>query len=95
VIFKDLPNSIYKLSQAYFASVGVTLEIPERIMRIIAARASKNNRIGARSLKETYYHIIRHYEFDPFSSGLIKKTPQGNVLEITEDVVRKHLGKAA
>ena len=94
-IFKDLPNSIYTLSQTYFASVGVTLQVPERIMRIIADRASMNNRIGARALKETFYRIIRNYEFDPFSSGLVKKTPQGNVLEITEDVVRRYLGEAA
>ncbi len=91
-IFKDLPNSMFELSQTYFASMGVKLTIPDRVIRIIAERARKNHRIGARALKETYYNIIRHYEFDPFATGLVRRTPEGNVLEITEDIVRKHLG---
>jgi ATP-dependent Clp protease ATP-binding subunit ClpX len=64
-IFAESPDSGLRQSRAYFASLGLKLELSEAAARRIAAEAARQPRLGARALKEVFRRVIRSYEFDP------------------------------
>jgi ATP-dependent Clp protease ATP-binding subunit ClpX len=64
-IFAESPDSGLRQSRAYFASLGLRLELSEAAARRIAAEAARQPRLGARALKEVFRRVIRSYEFDP------------------------------
>ncbi len=74
-IFLEIPNSGYDQARAYFKSQGLHLALSPDAIRRIAFEASKENRLGARALKEVFRRVVRDYEFDPKSNG-----PDGSVL---------------
>lgn len=67
-IFLETPDSGYRQARAYFQSRGIKLLLSKQAIQRIAQEASKENRLGARALKEVFRRIIRDYEFDPEKS---------------------------
>jgi ATP-dependent Clp protease ATP-binding subunit ClpX len=64
-IFVEPDASIFRTSRDYFARFGVDLQITRGALLAIAWDASRQKRLGARALRETFRRIIRHLEFDP------------------------------
>lgn len=64
-IFLRTPDSGFHQARAYFKSRGIELLLSKKAVRRIAIEASKENRLGARALKEVFRRIIRDYEFQP------------------------------
>jgi ATP-dependent Clp protease ATP-binding subunit ClpX len=64
-IFLEIPDSGYSQAQAYFESRGLHLALSPTAVRRVAYEASKENRLGARALKEVFRRVIRDYEFEP------------------------------
>ncbi len=76
-IFLEVPDSGYAQAQAYFQSRGLHLALSPGAVRRIAFEALKENRLGARALKEVFRRVIRDYEFDPAEAA---NGPDGSVL---------------
>ena len=64
-IFLEIPDSGYRQARAYFESRGLHLALSPAAVRRIAVEAAKENRLGARALKEVFRRVIRAYEFEP------------------------------
>lgn len=91
-IFVEPPGSIFRTSRDYFRRFGIDLQISRGALLAIAWDASRQKRLGARALRETYRRIIRNLEFDPADG---EELPQDTVFEdlrsvtIDEDMVRQ------
>ena len=86
-IFKDIPGAIWPIATAYFKHAGITLTITEEATSLIAEKAAKENRLGARALREVFGNIVKRLEFDPMSTGLVREQAGQQVLEITREMV--------
>lgn len=67
-IFMETPDSGYHQARAYFASRGIKLLLSKQAIYRLAQEAGKENRLGARALKEVFRRLIRDYEYDPEKS---------------------------
>ena len=79
-IFVEPDASIFRTSREYFRRFGIDLQITRGALIAIAWDASRQKRLGARALRETYRRIIRSLEFEPAESG---------TLTIDEPMVKK------
>jgi len=86
-IFKDIPGAIWPTAVGYFKHGGITLTITEEATSLIAERAAKENRLGARALREVFGNIAKRLEFDPMATGLVREQGGQQVLEITREMV--------
>src|SRR5256714_647325 len=68
-IFVEPDASIFRTSRAYFQRFGVDLQITRAALIAVAWDASRQKRLGARALRETFRRVIRHLEFDPADAG--------------------------
>jgi ATP-dependent Clp protease ATP-binding subunit ClpX len=84
-IFHEPEGSIFRTSRDYFARFGVDLKITRGALVSIAWEASRQKRLGARALRETFRRVIRGLEFDPAEGG--------GVVTIDEEMVKKAMGK--
>ncbi len=84
-IFVEPEGSIFRTSRDYFARFGVDLQITRSALLAIAWDASRQKRIGARALRETYRRIIRELEFEPTDRADSGK----RVITIDEERVRQ------
>src|SRR5438128_2715199 len=64
-IFVEPVGSIFRTSRAYFERFGIDLQITRAALVAIAWDASRQKRLGARALRETFRRVIRNLEFDP------------------------------
>jgi len=64
-IFVEPNGSIFRTSRAYFERFGIDLQITRGALVAIAWDASRQKRLGARALRETFRRVIRNLEFDP------------------------------
>ncbi len=87
-IFKDIPNAILPTAQGYFVEYGVQLQITDDALYFIADKATENQRLGARALKEVFARIIKEFEYDPYDSGLVTSTAGVDKLTIDLDVCK-------
>ncbi len=87
-IFTDIPDAILPTAADYFREYGVRLEVDEAALFFIADKATENSRLGARALKEVFAKIIKEFEYDPYASGLVKQTLEGDKLTIDLDVCK-------
>jgi ATP-dependent Clp protease ATP-binding subunit ClpX len=88
-IFIEGADSGVRQSQAYFASLGVKLQITTSAARRIAREASRQPRLGARALKEIFRRVIGPYEFDPRSAAAADGILRIDVLEV-EKALERH-----
>jgi ATP-dependent Clp protease ATP-binding subunit ClpX len=79
-IFVEPEASIFRTSRDYFRRFNIDLQITKGALIAIAWDASRQRRIGARALRETYRRIIRNLEFEPSDGG---------ILTIDEEMVKK------
>ncbi len=70
-IFVEPEGSIFRTSREYFRRFGIDLQITRGALVAIAWDASRQRRLGARALRETYRRVIRDLEFAPAESGAI------------------------
>ncbi|HEX6159731.1 MAG TPA: Clp protease, partial [Thermoanaerobaculia bacterium] len=70
-IFVEPEGSVFRASREYFRRFGVDLQITKGALHAIAWDASRQKRLGARALRETYRRVIRHLEFEPRSEGTL------------------------
>src|SRR5213593_4147762 len=80
-IFVDPDASIFRISRAYFQRFGIDLQITRGALVAIAWDASRQKRLGARALRETFRRVIRNLEFDPANAG-------AGVITIDENMVK-------
>jgi ATP-dependent Clp protease ATP-binding subunit ClpX len=66
-IFVEPEGSIFRTSRDYFARFGIDLQITRGALVAIAWEASRQKRLGARALRETFRRIISGLEFEPDS----------------------------
>lgn len=90
-IFKDVPGAIWPIAIDYFRQTGIGLTITEEAVLQIADAAVEKNRLGARALREVFRKIVKRFEFDPLSTGLVREQAGQQVLEITKEVVEASL----
>lgn len=81
-IFVEPEGSIFRTSRDYFRRFNIDLQITRGALIAIAWDASRQRRLGARALRETYRRIIRDLEFEPHADG---------VLTIDEDMVKRSI----
>jgi ATP-dependent protease Clp ATPase subunit len=86
-IFRDTQGAIWPAAVDYFKYAGITLTITEEAAFLIADLAARKNRLGARALREVFGTIVKHLEFDPLATGLVRDQDGQQVLEITKEVV--------
>jgi ATP-dependent Clp protease ATP-binding subunit ClpX len=64
-IFVEPEGSIFRTSRDYFRRFNIDLQITRGALIAIAWDASRQKRLGARALRETFRRVIRTLEFDP------------------------------
>ncbi len=82
-IFLTVPDSGYHMARAYFKSRGLNLLLSKKAVYRIAKEAAREQRLGARALKEVFRRVIRDYEYDPESKV---NGPESSVLIDLPDV---------
>jgi ATP-dependent Clp protease ATP-binding subunit ClpX len=87
-------DSPFVRSRAYFAVMGIELEIEELAAALIAERAARDTRTGARSLRPIFTEIVNPFEFDPWGHDSLEPLAEGRFrLRITAELVREALAK--
>ena len=85
-------DSPFVRSRRYFAVMDIDLEIEDLAAALIAERAARDPRTGARSLRPIFTELINAYEFDPWSQEALEPLPEGRQrLRVTADLVREAL----
>lgn len=79
-IFVEPEGSIFRTSRDYFRNFGIDLQITRGALVAVAWDASRQKRLGARALRETWRRVIRGLEFEP---------REGGVLTVDEEMVRR------
>jgi ATP-dependent Clp protease ATP-binding subunit ClpX len=90
-IFLETRDSVFQRSKSFFRRYSIDLEITDEAAHRIAREAAKHGRIGARALKTVYGHIIKPFEFDPFSRPEVARHGAGRRLLIDKETVVKAL----
>ncbi len=85
-IFVEPQGSIFRTSRAYFERYGIDLHITRGALVAIAWDASRQKRLGARALRETFRRVIRGLEFDPVAGNGGKQ-----VITVDENMVKEAL----
>jgi ATP-dependent Clp protease ATP-binding subunit ClpX len=90
-IFLETRDSVFQRSKSFFRRYSIDLEITDEAAHRIAREAAKHGRIGARALKTVYGHIIKPFEFDPFSRPEVARNGASRRLVIDKETVVKSL----
>ena len=87
-------DSPFVRSRRYFAVMGIELEMEELAAALIAERAARDTRTGARSLRPIFTDLINPFEFDPWGKPTLEPIADGRYrLQITADLVREALAR--
>jgi len=85
-------DSPFVRSRRFLDVMGIDLEIEDLAAALIAERAARDPRTGARSLRPIFTELINPFEFDPWSQEALEPRPEGRQrLKITADMVREAL----
>jgi ATP-dependent Clp protease ATP-binding subunit ClpX len=85
-------DSPFVRSKRYFETRGIELEIEDHAAALIAERAAKETRSGARALRDLFTEIINPYEYDPWDRGALEKKENGSwKLLIDAETVRRRI----
>ncbi|HYM63036.1 MAG TPA: AAA family ATPase [Thermoanaerobaculia bacterium] len=91
-IFVEPEASLFRKSRQYFARFGIDLQITRGALVAIAWDASRQKRLGARALAETYRRVISALEFDPIAE--VEPDPAGRrVFTVDEQMVHKAIAQ--
>ena len=88
-------DSPFLRSQRFFEGLGITLEIEDLAVALIAQQAARHTRTGARALRPLFTDVVNDFEFDPWGTGALQPAEDGRFrLVVTAEAVRKALGLA-
>ncbi len=86
-------DSPFVRSRRYFEVLNISLEIDDLAASLIAEKAEKHTRTGARALRTIFGKIINRLEFDPWRYEGLEETGEGQYrLVVSADLVRRRLG---
>ena len=72
----------------------IDLEIEDLAAALIAERAARDARTGARSLRPIFSNLVNPFEFDPWAQPTLEPAGGGrHRLRITADLVRESLAR--
>lgn len=87
-------DSPFVRSRSFFAVMGIELELEDLAAALIAERAARDARTGARSLRPIFTDIVNLFEFDPWSQESLEQLGEGRYrLRLTADLVREALAR--
>jgi ATP-dependent Clp protease ATP-binding subunit ClpX len=87
-------DSPFVRSRRYFEVMGIDLEIEDLAAALIAERAARDTRTGARSLRPIFTEIINPFEFDPWGHPTLEPRGEGKFrLIVTTELVREAFAK--
>ena len=87
-------DSPFVRSRAYFAVMDIELALEDLAAALIAEKAARDARTGARSLRPIFSDLVNAFEFDPWSQEALETLAEGRYrLLITSDLVREALAK--
>ncbi len=87
-------DSPFVRSRSFFAVMGIELEIEELAAALIAERAAREARTGARSLRPIFTDLVNAFEFDPWGQDTLEPLGEGrHRLRLTADLVREALAR--
>ncbi|MCZ7651266.1 MAG: AAA family ATPase [Thermoanaerobaculia bacterium] len=81
-------DSPFRRSQRYFESLGIDLELDDLAAGLIAEQAAKENRTGARALRDVFSEIVNPIEFDPWGPEGVERPPAGGRAPLRIDAER-------
>jgi len=84
-------DSPFVRSKRFFEVMGISLEIEDLAASLMAEKAAKDARTGARSLRPIFTDVINRYEFEPWDKPELEKTADGHRLVVTANMVRPHI----
>ena len=87
-------DAVFRTSQAFFATLGIRLDITDGAARKISEEAARHARIGARALKSVYGKMIKPFEYDPYGNSDVVREGDGYRLTINEEIVNRSLKPA-
>ena len=89
-ILLNAVDSPFVNAKIYFKTFGIDLQISEEALELIASQAEKNNRIGARSLRESLNRVLSDFQFDPLGSGRVRQKGEKQVLVLEKDMLESY-----
>ena len=72
-------DSPFVRSRAYFAVMGIELELEDLAAALIAERAARDARTGARSLRPIFTDLVNAFEFDPWSQERCSRSARAGI----------------
>ncbi len=84
-------DSPFVRSRRFFRVMGIDLEIEDLAAALIAERAGRETRTGARSLRPIFADIVNPFEFDPEGQDVLTEDRR---LVVTADMVRARFQRA-
>ena len=83
-------DSPFVRSRNFFEVMGIELEIEELAAALIAEKAARDARTGARSLRPIFTDIVNAFEFDPWSQESLEVVGEGRYrLKVSAEMVRE------
>jgi ATP-dependent Clp protease ATP-binding subunit ClpX len=87
-------DSPFVRSRRFFEVMAIDLEMEDLAAALIAERAARDTRTGARSLRPIFSGLVNAFEFDPWSQPTLEPAADGrHRLLITADLVREGLAR--
>jgi ATP-dependent Clp protease ATP-binding subunit ClpX len=87
-------DSPFVRSRRFFDVMGIDLEMEDLAAALIAERAARDARTGARSLRPIFSGLVNPFEFDPWGQPTLEPAAGGrHRLHITAELVREALAK--
>lgn len=87
-------DSPFVRSRRFFEVLGIDLEMEDLAAALIAERAARDARTGARSLRPIFSGLVNPFEFDPWAQETLEPSGDGrHRLLITADLVREALAR--
>jgi len=83
-------DSPFVRSRNFFEVMGIALEIEELAAALIAEKAARDARTGARSLRPIFTDIVNAFEFDPWSQETLETVGEARYrLKVSAEMVRE------
>ncbi|HXT22209.1 MAG TPA: AAA family ATPase [Thermoanaerobaculia bacterium] len=87
-------DSPFVRSRNFFDVMGIDLEIEDLAAALIAEKAARDARTGARSLRPIFTDIVNAFEFDPWSQETLETVGEGRYrLKVSAEMVREALNR--
>ena len=81
-------DSPFHRSRRYFETLGIDLELEDLAAGLVAEHAAKENRTGARALRDVFSEIVNPLEFEPWGPDAAVKPADGSRARLVLDAAR-------